>query len=124
MKCYQISHEMNDEMHFAVFAKDYREAKRLGWSHYLSEWGSEGYDDYINLRVKWNKKIKVPKDAKKGIIDLRYGLINKIYGFVMNYDCEKCGNESCCELGKNNKIICQDCLRNEVKNGKRNKTIN
>lgn len=104
-KCYFVS--VRDEgIGISVVATSSKEAKKIGWNSPEYDFSD---DDFIDLRVKWMKKVDVSKYKVGDTIPFIDGLKIGAYSHSEGIDCPICSEDSyvVCEQGV---VGCYDCL--------------
>lgn len=100
-----------------IVADNFKEAKIYAWRFFQDYWDAE---DYLSLRIKWNKKIKKEtlEDFYYGVVEdwekaLRAGLYSLVYA-----ECPECGREEVyIELHENiDKVCCSTCYEEITEN--------
>jgi len=98
-----------DEMcGFAVIATSAKEAKKIVYANYPVD------VDWIDIRVRWIRDAKV-SDLPIGMVtDVRDALIRGLYGGLMEYPCDECGEEwdVICYKGR---VLCSCCVEKEYR---------
>ncbi len=102
-KAYYVS-DSDGEYGIFVVAESVKHAKRMSWGHECL-----CNEEYIDLKAKWNKKVKVD-DLEYGVQDdFKEGLRRGVFSFLdEGYDCDECESEAfLTKVG--DKCLCSDC---------------
>ena len=106
-------HNVNEWSGFAVVATSAKEAKKI---MYYS--GELSINDWTEIRVLWMRKSKVDDLPIGLVVDDRDALIRGIYGVLVEYPCDECGEERnviCCY----GRVLCSCCDEKEYEKEER-----
>lgn len=109
LKAYWYKPEVDDDSGIAIIAESVKEAKKMGWDFWGSEYGNEYLWIDVHCRRSKNKDLNIEGLSKGVITDLRVGLKHNLYGYAED-ECDFCGEiKMIGQLTKDDKLMCDDC---------------
>jgi hypothetical protein len=110
MKAYFWKPDKDENEGVAVIAENIKEAKRLGWKYWGSEYGND--NEYIECSCTLNKNNPVPniEGLPKGVVSCgKDGLRRNIYGWIED-ECDICHTEGMLyQVLSDGRCICDGC---------------
>lgn len=101
-----FAHGGDDSAGFAVVAPTAKAAKKIAYE------SGELDAAWFDIRVRWQRDAEVDDLPVGMVTDARVGLLCGIYGSLMEYPCDVCG-EDCDAQAYNGMVLCDNCLEEE-----------